>query len=313
MALFIRKTEIFAKVETTKGTDATPVGSNAMQVSNVSISPYNGPEVSRDFIRDYLGASTVIKTGTFVSLSFEFEIAGAGGAVDAVPAYSPLLQCAGLLETVNAATSVAFTPLSNDSTMKTCTIWVEDNGEMHKCQYARGEISFNFSTGTIPKATFTGTALYNKPVASTLTADFSAWNSPMAVNDTNMGTFTLDSYAFKMKEFTFSLGNNVVFDQYVGGNEVNISNRNVTGSLLVQAPLMATKDVYALVESHSTVATYVIDVVHGSGTGNVVEIDMPAVQVNSIERADNKGIKMYRLGLIVTPSSGNDELTITTK
>lgn len=312
MALFIRKTEIFAKVETTKGTDATPTGSEAMKVSNVSISPYEGPETSRDFIRDYLGASTVIKTGTYVTLSFEVEIAGSGTA-DTAPAYSALLQACGFLETVNVATDVTFTPLSDDSSIKSVTIWIEDNGEMHKCTYGRGNVSFNMSTGTIPKMTFNFTALYTKPSASTLTADFSAFQSPLAVNDTNMGTFTLDSYSFKMKELNWDMGNNVVYDPYVGGDEVNISGRNVTGSILVQAPLIATKDVYAMVESHAGVTTKVLDVVHGSTAGAIIEVDMPAVQVNSISREDNNGIKMYRLGLIATPSSGNDEITFITK
>lgn len=313
MALFIRKTEIFAKVEATKGTLETLAGADAMRVSNVSISPYAGPEVSRDFIRDYLGASTVIKTGTFVELSFEVEIAG-GGAVDTAPNYSDLLQCCGFLETVNASTDVTFSLLSDDSSMKTCSIKVEDNGETHVITYARGNASFNMSTGTIPKITFALTGLYTKPTASTLTASYSGWQSPLAVNDTNMGTFTLDSYAFKMKEFNFDLGNTVTYDPYVGGEEVNVSNRNVTGSMLVQAPLIATKDVYALVESHAGVSTYVLDLIHGATAGNIIEIDMPAVQVNSIERADNNGIKMYRLGFIATPTaSGNDELTFITK
>lgn len=312
MALFIRKTEIFAKLEVTKGTDPTPAGTDAMRVSNVSINPYDGPEVSRDFIRDYLGASEVIKTGTFVTVSFEVEIAGGGGA-DTPPPYSALLQACGFSETVNVATDVTFAPLSDDSSMKTVTVYIEDNGETHKLTYGRGNVSFNMSTGTIPKMSFTMTGLYTKPSASTLTASYSGWQSPLAVNNTNMGTFTLDSYAFKMKEFNFDMGNNVTYDPYVGGEEVNLSNRNVTGSMLVQAPLIATKDVYALVESHSGVSTYVADVVHGSTAGNIIEVDMPAVQVNSISREDNNGIKMYRLGFIATPSSGNDEVTYITK
>ena len=57
MTKYIRKMVILAKIETTRGVDATPTGANAMVVSNVTITPLEGDEAEHDYVRPHFGNS----------------------------------------------------------------------------------------------------------------------------------------------------------------------------------------------------------------------------------------------------------------
>ena len=62
MPRYIRNTVILAKVETTAGTDIVPVvGSNAILVSDMSITPLDAQNIDRDLIRGYFGASEYVR------------------------------------------------------------------------------------------------------------------------------------------------------------------------------------------------------------------------------------------------------------
>ncbi|TIV70559.1 MAG: hypothetical protein E5V89_14140, partial [Mesorhizobium sp.] len=69
MARFYRKLAILTKIETVYGTDPVPTGAaNAMQVTNVSVTPLAGDQVSRDLFLPYLGQQGVILVGTYTEL-----------------------------------------------------------------------------------------------------------------------------------------------------------------------------------------------------------------------------------------------------
>lgn len=301
---------IFAKKESSYGVDPTAAGTDAILVSNLSVTPYAGNSVSRDFLRTYFGASESINVGPHVQCSFDVEIAGSGTA-DTPPAYSALLQACGFSETVNAATDVTFDVIS--TSIPSVAIYYEANGETQKILGCRGSVSFDFSTGQIPKMSFSFTGLYAKPSASTLTPNFTAFQAPVPVTHANTTTLTLDSYAFLTEGLTFDIGNTVAYRNVVNGESVIISDRNVTGSLSVEAELLATKDVYAMIESHSSVSTVVLDLVHNATAGNIIEVDAPAVQITNFSIGESDGIKMYNLDFVCVPSSGNDEFVFITK
>jgi len=95
MPLLARKKILLAKIESTYGTDSTPTGAaNAIQTSDLSITPLAGPTVSRNLDRSVLGGDLQIQVGTFVELSFMVEMAG-GGSIDTPAAYGPLLRACG--------------------------------------------------------------------------------------------------------------------------------------------------------------------------------------------------------------------------
>lgn len=102
MSLAQRKRVILVKLESTYGTDSTPVAGDAVLCSNLDITPLDGSSVERDFIRPYFGASGSIRVENFASLSFDTEIAGSGTAATA-PEWGTLLKAANFSETITAA------------------------------------------------------------------------------------------------------------------------------------------------------------------------------------------------------------------
>jgi len=65
-----RKRLIQVKKEATYGTDSTPAGTDALLVRNLEITPIEADVVSRDLIRNYLGASPQLLANTRVSITF---------------------------------------------------------------------------------------------------------------------------------------------------------------------------------------------------------------------------------------------------
>ena len=63
MPRLMRKLAILNKIETVYGTSAAPAAINAIIGTNVSFTPFEAEEVSRDLLLPYLGNQGVILTG----------------------------------------------------------------------------------------------------------------------------------------------------------------------------------------------------------------------------------------------------------
>lgn len=309
MALLARKKILLAKVESTYGTDPTPAGaSDAIQTSELSITPLAGPTVSRNLDRATLGNDLQIQVGTYVELSFKVEVAG-GGAVDTAPAYSVLMQGAAFSETVNASTSVEFDPVS--ASIDSLTMYFHHDGQLHKLTGARGTFSISLDAGIIPTYNFSFTGLYNAP-SSTADAvpDFSSFQTPVPVNNTNMTTFSLHSQSLTMVNCSIDIANEVVYRNVVGNESVEIIDRAVSGSVTFEAPAISTKDWFTTAVNSTTGA---LSIVHGTSAGNIVTISAPNVQIVSPTYGESDGISVITANLSFVPSStGNDEVQITT-
>lgn len=102
MPLLTRRTAILTKIESPYGTDSTPVGTDALLVRNLSVTPIDASVVTRDLIRPYLGNYEQLLASTRVSLSFEVEMAGSGTAGTA-PKFDSLLRACGLAATTTGS------------------------------------------------------------------------------------------------------------------------------------------------------------------------------------------------------------------
>lgn len=102
MPLAMRKRVILAKIESTYGTDASPVAADAILCRNLNINAMEGSQVERDFIRPYFGTSGAIRVENYVKMDFETELAGSGAAATA-PEWGTLLKACNFTETITAA------------------------------------------------------------------------------------------------------------------------------------------------------------------------------------------------------------------
>ena len=112
MAIRSLKQVLLAKPEITYATDPVPTGAaNAMLVSNVKLNPLNATEIDRKVVTPYFSNLGKVIADTHVTIDFDVEIA-ASGVLGTAPAWGTLMKGCALAETVVAATSVTYSPVS---------------------------------------------------------------------------------------------------------------------------------------------------------------------------------------------------------
>ena len=95
MALLTRKQLLLAKIESSSGTDAVPtVGSNAVLLRSVDVTPLDSGTAARDKISPYLQNTEQLLTDTKVLISMEIEMSGSGASGTA-SRIDPLLRACG--------------------------------------------------------------------------------------------------------------------------------------------------------------------------------------------------------------------------
>ena len=91
-------------------------------------------------------------------------------------------------------------------------------------------------------------------------------------------------------------------------SQVIITDRLATASMSIDAPKYSDIN---LVEKAVTAATGAVQLVHGKTAGNIITLDMPKVQVDSVESQEANKIWQLQVGADMQPNVGNDELLIT--
>jgi hypothetical protein len=308
MPLLTRKRLILAKAESTYGTDSTPAGTDAVLVRDLSITPQQSETVDRQLIRPYLGASQQLLANTRVEVTFQVELAGSGTAGTA-PRFGSILKACGFSETVVASTSVTYAPVS--SSFSSVTLYYNVDGVLHKVTGCRGTFTINGTVGEIPYIEFTMTGIYNAPTDTAApSTTYSNQASPLVFKQGNTSSFELLSYAGCLQSVELSIGNEVAYRELVNcTKEVLITNRAVTGTLMIEAVTIATKDYFAAALTDSTLGN--LQFTHGTTAGNRVVISSSTIDIGDVSYDDSDGIQMLSIPVVAVPgSSGNDEISI---
>lgn len=320
MPRYIRNTVILAKIETTAGTDAVPTGvADAVLVSNMSITPLDAQNVSRDLVRGYFGGSEQLVATASVKVSFTVELAGAGAAATA-PQWGDLLLGCGMAEGLLSTPSrVEYTPIS--TALKSLSIYYYDDGVLHKLLYCMGNAKLSAKIGERPTLAFDFIGLDGGASAVANAAPtLSAWKTPPTMAKANVVDITLGStyatgaitggtvYASNGLELDF--GNKVNYVPLLSTERVDISDREMTGSM--QLDLTAANEVSFLTTVKAN-TTQSLALTIGTVTGNKIIIHAPAVQLINPSKQELNGSRLigYDLRLVPTAAgSGNDELRI---
>ena len=301
MALLLRKRLILIETESSYGTDPTPTGADAVLVRDLSITPQSSDVVSRDLIRPYMGASQQLLANTKVECTFSVELAGSGTAGTA-PQYGKAIQACGLSETIAAGSSVKYEPES--SAFNSVTIHYNIDGVRHKVTGCRGNLTLNAAVGEIPSLDFSFTGIYHAPDDTALpTPTYANQDDPLIFKNGNTSSFQLLSYAGALQSFSMDLGTSLVYRELVGGTkEVLITDRAVSGSVSIEAVLMATKDFFAAaVDDDAALGN--LQFTHGATAGNIVQFVSAKVDIGDVSYGDQDGIAMLEIPYVCVPDS----------
>lgn len=302
-----RKRLLLAKIEGTYGTDPVPVGTDAILVSKLDIQPLQLELKDRELILAYLGNTEKVVGQRLVGISFDVEIAGSGAAGTA-PQWSALMQSCGFNETIVAATSVTYAPIS--SAFKGVTLYYFADGVRHKVTGCRGTWSMALEVGEIPKISFEYTGIFNAPTDETPPAlTFSNQADPVVVNSANTTPLQVHGFAACLSAFSLDLSNETPFRQLAGcTQQIMITDRAPEGEVTIEAPTIAGKNFFSAA-SGQTLDQF--SWTHGTTAGNIVTFTAPTCNLGAPEYEDSDGIIMLKLPFMPVPTAaGDDEFTL---
>jgi len=306
-----RKKFLIAKIETTYGTDPSPVGgSDAVQVTNLELTPIESDNVQAAAFQGFLGNSTrgTLVANKRVSVTFDVELAGSGTAGTA-PAFGPLLKACGLSQTVVSSVSVTYAPVS--SSFDSATIYCFYDGTQHKITGARGTVSFNMTAGQFAVASFNFIGIYNAPDNTALSGSFTVANQAAAleVNDTNVTTATFHGVtSSRIESFDLALNNELLYKETASNKEVLITNRAPGGTAVLEAPAIGTTDFFAKAVAVATGST---SLVLGATGGNIVTVNAAQTDITGCSYADTNGVIALSMPYLALPTTaGNNEMSL---
>lgn len=308
MALTNREV-ILLKVESTYGTDAVPVeGTDALLVENPSWANEGLRMNERPAVRQNIGMLQHVYGGRLGSVTFDVELKGSGGAVDTVPEIGAALRGCGFGETVNAAVSVVYEPVSTGH--DSVTIYYYQDGIRTILTGCRGNVSFNLETGALGKASFTFTGHIAQPTDVAIASPTYQTNVPPALINV---PFTIGAFGAVINALNWDMSNTIATPPDIsatdGYAEVQLTQRDVNGSFDPELELVATDDPIGDLEGGTAQAltTGVI----GPGVGERYQVDMPAVYYRDVSLGDRDGIRTLETPFGAAESTGDDEVTLT--
>ncbi|UOA07775.1 hypothetical protein [Methylobacter sp. S3L5C] len=266
----------------------------------------------------YTGMTVTIVAGTGITQTG--EIIGYVGSTKVATISRPWALAPALTtSTYSIGANVIYTPNSNFSTgtaNTSATIYFNLDGVRHVLLGARGTMSFDLSPKAIPKMKWKFTGLLGTITDSPQVApatDFTGWQTPVTVSTANTTDIHLLGYnGAAIEKLSFDIANTVTYRQTLGSESVLITDRKPSGSISLEAGLIATKDWWTAVKD-STTGAFAIK--HGQTAGNIVGFTCPKVQLSAPKYSDSNGVAMLDLSMALLPYgvSGNDEIRICSK
>lgn len=270
------------------------------------VSAYNGTTKVATLASN-LGVVTT--TSTTYELAELRHIQDYDGTSKTAIVYPALTKAATNSVTYIVGKSVEYYPNSNTNTQKSYTIWYNEDGALHQFVYAKGTVSFDFTSGQIPmaKAVLTG-LIENYDVDTIPTVDLAAWVKPLPVNYANTKTIVIHGFdQAVLDKISFDLGNTVIHRNMPNADRVLITGREAKGQVTFETVLKTDYDFYAAVENADVAKVMFM---HGP-VGQQVGFYCPSVQLSNPSDSDKDGIAMMQLDMTLPAlNGGNNEMVL---
>lgn len=316
-----RNTAVLLKLETVYGTDSVPVpATDALLLRKFTCKPIDAKYVNVPEIRDYFGGSIDLIGAHHISGSFEVSLGGSGAAGTVTP-WGKIMRAAAWAEAISAGVRVDYTPIS--TALESASMYYYDDGVLKKALGLRINItSFKMGYGDVPQIGCSfmgldgGVAEAANP-ALTLTD----WKAPLPINTLNSAELLLGcTYAagaltggtpYPSKGIELQLGGKMAFMDLLGGESIDITDRDVTGKITLDLTAAQEVAMEAIVMAGTTQG---IGMVHGTVAGAKLLTFNPNVQLKNPTKGTLNGRRVinYDLKAVPTVGSGNDEWTLVT-
>lgn len=293
-------------LESTYGTAATVAGSDAVLARDMSVNMLESNTADRNNVTGYMGnqgAITVSRKGT---ASFGCEFAGSGAATTP-PAWGKLLRACGLSETVGAS-DVTYAPVGTG--FESATLLYRIQKVQQRLIGARGAVTLNLDSQTIPTLAFNFESLYEAPTveAGVLSGiNTTAFKKPFGqTKDT--ATVTLLGSVVRMSKLSIDLGVQTQFVEDIEDESVEIVGRSGSVNISFRT---TDAELVAAINNASANTEGALNAVHGSGAGSTLTVDIPNIQVKTASVSWDGEIANVDMTADIKPTEANNDLTIT--
>ena len=295
-------------METVYGTAPVLAAADAILATKIRIMPMEGQDLSRDLERPHMGAQATIPVDLHTKMSFTVELLPSGTAGTA-PVIGKLLRALGCAETIVAATSVTYNPVSRNHESVAVHLWIGDT--RFALIGARGTGTLRVNASGIPVLEVELTGLWTQPSqAARIEPDLDDQLEAdvLAATTTNTPVFTVNAVGLVMRSLSLTLGNQVEPRFLIGADRVMITGRQELVETTVEAVPLGTLNPFALALARTKVP---IALTHGTAAGKTVSLSVPAAQVQRLQSIEEQqGIAEWPLRLVPQPVARNDQWTL---
>jgi hypothetical protein len=300
-----RKLAMLHKIEATYGEDAAPAVANAIIGTNVTFTPIEGQEVSRDLLLPYMGSQGIVLAGIYARIEFDIEIAGSG-VLGTPPKWGSIARVAGMSETIVAGASVAYQIV--EEAVESGSLYFISDKVQHVLLGGQANIAPSWAPSAIPRfrVTYMGLLGDITDIGAMPAVTQAGWMTPVTVSKANT-QMSLHGWNAIAESLSLDLGNVLTPRFLIGDEKIMISDRASTGSAVVEAKSLAEINWFEKAISRERGA---LSIKHGIDPGNVVEVTSPAVEIGRPTQGQTNGISNYSLPLSLVPVTGRDEFKI---
>lgn len=304
----IKKRVVQVKIESTYNTDAVPAtNTDDVRILEFEVANANLRMLPQPTVKNTMGALPPVYAGTLKEMTIKVALRGSG-TIDVAPDWGPLAQCCRLLETEAAATSVTYAPTSG--AQKSITVYEYYDGKLRKYTGCVGDMEFVQTTGEFHILNFKILGHFVSETDVSLPDPTYDTNTPLVAIG---GSFTVSSYAASIQTLQFSLGNTIAVDPDYNSSDgygtLEVTDREVTGSIDPKDVLIATEDFYAKFIAGTPVA--IVTAALGSTEGNKVAISLPTVVYTDESGGDRDLVLTRNLNFFCYENAGDDQMLIT--
>lgn len=291
---------LLSKNEAVKGTDIVPVPANdAVRIVSAEIA-VNNENIERPVVKPTMGMLAHLTGKTSVQLTIEVELRGSGAAGTA-PDFGPLLRACGLDETISAAVSVAYDPLT--SSHEAVSIYWYQDGILWKLIGAEGNVSMTYAMNAITKFTFVMSAPYLEPTTiSKPGGEVYQTTPPIVASNADVVS---EGGAIKVGSFEFDAANDVQEHYTTGQHEFTVADRQPTVKLSKDS-VSTIADWTALI-ANTDVA---ISLVKDGGAGNKITLTAPVARRTTIAPGLRAEKYLRDIEYNLYESSGDDQFQL---
>lgn len=308
------KSLILAKIEGTYGTDPTPAAATEAIIAYDPTFDQVGSPRERSITLAYFGKIKPINVGEALKLTFSTELKHSGTA-DTPSRYGPLFRACNFTETINASTSVVYTPNSTFEG-ESVTLYFYVDGVLHKLVGCVGTCKFSLKAGEVVMVDWEFTGLYSDNAADT------AFPSP---THETVSPIIWDEAAFVynsvntlvIEELSLDIGNTISMrkDANAANSGISryfVSDRDAKGSMNPERVALTTLNPWTIYDQ-TTQAN--LETKPTLSAGNKFEVVATGLVLEAPKYGNRENILTWDLSFSLNPTmtAGNNEIVITFK